>query len=83
MSGVFSSSLYIENSDIKNLKVLLLINGHSFYRFEKRKKRGHHTNYLKGGPNLARPSQILNIIQYKVIRSLIDCHFLFYISSVK
>ena len=39
--------------------------------FKKRKKWGHQTNYLAGGPKLSTPPQISRIIQFKNLRSVI------------
>ena len=38
---------------------------------EKEKKWVHQTNYLAGGPKLSPPPQILRIIQFKNLRSVI------------
>ena len=51
---------------------MLFFHGQSFDILEKRKKKwGHQTNYLAGGPNLSPPTKILRIIQLKNLRSVI------------
>ena len=59
----FKSKFYIQTSDIENLNFLSLFHGLLFYLLEKGKKiRGHRTNYLSRGPNIAPPPHMSRII---------------------
>ena len=66
----FLEQIIYKNPILKTL-FIVIISWTIIWHFRKKKKWGHRTNYLAGGPKLSSTPQILRIIQLKNLRSVI------------
>ena len=72
---IFRINHILKKLTLKILNVCFYFMDYRFtFKLEKRKKWGHRTNDLSGGPNVTPPPQITRIIQYKALRSVFFCH---------